>query len=258
VAPYGPHDPGTAAPRHENLYDGVPFPLLPNFGQVAEGAPAYYQGFPETSRSEERIKWRDRMESLQSVDDLAREVVTAADERGDETVFLYLSDNGYSEGSHRWPSKRCGYEECGRVPGLIRSAGDPSGLLASIADLAPTLAELAGVARAPTDGESLVPELNGRPQDPGHAVLLRNRSSAGGRFGHDLPNFWGLRTHRWKYLRHGMGAGDEGGTERPEELYDLSSDPFELENLAGDPSYEPTLQELRARLEAERAAAPQR
>lgn len=258
VTPFGPHGRAIPAPRHEHLYDDAPFVVRPNFNTVAEGAPPYYQDFPESDRRDARVKWRDRMEALRSVDELSERVITAADERPGETVFLYLSDNGFSLGSHRWPGKRCGYEECGRVPGLIRADGDASGLLASIADLAPTLADLANAPTAPTDGESLVPQFNGAPEDPARAVLLRNRASpGGGEFGHGLPSFWGLRTQRWKYLRHGLGAANNEGTDRPEELYDLSSDPFELHNLADDPSHATTLQQLRARLEIERAAPPQ-
>ncbi|MDQ3758339.1 MAG: hypothetical protein M3331_00105, partial [Actinomycetota bacterium] len=142
-------------------------------------------------------------------------------------------------------------------PGLIRAPGDPSGLLASIADLAPTLAEYAGVPHPPTDGESLVPNFMGAPQDPDRALLLHHRTEPGDQpFGRDLPGFWGLRTQRWKYLRHGFGAGAEGESGRPEELYDLEADPFELDNLAGDPDLAGLLEELRGRLKDERSAAP--
>ncbi len=262
VAPRGPHEnlprgPATAAPRHEDLYEGVPFPVRPNFGAVAEGAPFFYQQFPSPSLDEEESRWRHQMEALQSVDDLVRAVVTASDTRGRETVVVYLSDNGYSLGSHRWPYKQCGYEECMRLPGLIRSSGDPSGVLASIADLAPTLADFAGVERSPTDGRSLVPELEGGPNDHDRALLLHHQMEPGDqKFGSDLPSFWGLRTHRWKYLRHGFAAGADGDSERPEELYDLEADPFELDNLARDRAHAGVLEDLRGRLQDERSAAP--
>jgi len=189
------------------------------------------------------------METLQSVDELVGTVVTKADQRQRETIVLYLSDNGLSLGSHRWGRKVCGYEECGRIPGLIRAPGDPSGSVASIADMAPTLADLARVRHTPTDGYSLVPYFEGAPFDPDRALLLRNATKS-------PPPFWGLRTDRWKYLRHSFAAGVEGESQRPEELYDLQADPFELENVAADPAYEEVLAGLRARLKAERAADP--
>jgi arylsulfatase A-like enzyme len=191
------------------------------------------------------------METLQSVDDLVKTVVSKADQGPRETIVLYLSDNGYSLGSHRHLGKVCGYEECGRLPGLIRAPGDPSGSIASIADMAPTLADLARVKHARTDGYSLVPQFEGAPFDPDRALLLRNATPT-------PPPFWGLRTDRWKYLRHSFAAGFEGELQRPEELYDLQADPFELENVAAEPAYRKVRAELRARLKAERAAAPHR
>ena len=264
VTPFGPHAtppgpnasrsatdlPATPASRHAGAYRNTPFPLRPNFGLAAQGAPRFYKRLPAPSLRDEQTVWRRQMETLQSVDDLVETVVTEADQRQRETIVVYLSDNGYSLGSHRWPTKVCGYEECGRIPGLIRSPGDPSEVLASIADLAPTLAHFAEVPASPTDGESLVSAFAGTPQDPDRALLLRNGTKA------DIPPFWGLRTQQWKYLRHGFGAGAEGESERPEELYDLEADPFELSNLAGDPAYASELEELRARLKVERSAPP--
>ena len=252
VTPYGPHEPATPAARHVDSYRDIPFPQRPNFGVAAQGAPDYYEQLPAPSFDRAQTKWRRQMETLQSVDELVGTVVTKADQRQRETIVVYLSDNGFSLGSHRRGEKVCGYEECGRIPGLIRAPGDPSGSVASIADMAPTLADLAGVGHAPTDGYSLVPHFEGAPFDPDRALLLRNaRTTKRG-----LPPFWGLRTDRWKYLRHSFAAGVEGASQRPEKLYDLQADPFELENVAAEPAYEEVLAGLRARLKAERAADP--
>jgi arylsulfatase A-like enzyme len=252
VAPAAPHYPYLGAPRHLGLYDDVPFPVRSNFNRHARGAPAYYRRAPAAREDEQAEIWRGQMEALQALDELVEGVVSAADARG-PTVVLYLSDNGYSLGSHGIPLKRCGYEECGRVPGLIRSPGDPSGVLASNADLAPTLAELAGARPGPTDGRSLLPAMTGEPQQR-PAVLLHNASNHEGRdFGKDLPAFWGVRTPRWKYLEHSRAAG----TPR-RELYDLEADPYELENLAGSPEARDVLEDLDRRLRRLRAARPSR
>jgi N-acetylglucosamine-6-sulfatase len=249
VAPFGPHGRAIPARRHKGLYRDTDFPVRPNFSEAAEDAPYYYRRLPEPSLGFHQKDWRERMEALQSVDELAERVVSAADERSRETIVVYLSDNGYSQGSHDWPRKRCGYEECGRVPGLIRAPGDPSGLLASMVDLAPTLTDLAGVDRETTDGRSLVPYFNGQPEEADRAVLLQNREAGlGGAFGESLPGFWGVRTPRWKYLDHNLSAGRPGATKRPEELYDLQADPFELNNLAGNRAFDRVLRTMRARL----------
>ena len=252
ITPTAPHLPYIPTPRHAGLYAEEPFEIPPNFDRAAHGAPAYYRDAPGTTVAEQQNVWRLQMETLRAVDELAERVVTAADARG-PTIFVYLSDNGYSLGSHRIPFKRCGYEECGRVPGLIRSPGDPTGVFASNADLAPTLAELAGVRSGPTDGRSLVPAMQGASQKH-PAVLLHSKSkNEGSDFGLDLPGYWGLRTPRWKYLKHAPAAGAPG-----EELYDLSEDPFELENLATRGRFRSVADGLDRRMVRLRAVRPSR
>ena len=63
-------------------------------------------------------------------------------------MIVYLSDNGYSLGSHRNPWKDCAYEECIHLPLLINwpghTGGPPIDALAGSMDIAPTIAELAG------------------------------------------------------------------------------------------------------------------
>lgn len=187
-------------------------------------------------------------EALRAVDDLSRSVVEVADSRG-PTIFLYLSDNGFSFGSHRWKTKGCGYEACGRVPGLIRSPGNPQGLLASIADLAPTLADFAGVADSATDGRSLMPEMLGESVQPAdRAILLHFRHTSENGI---QPTYWGVRTRRWKYLRYGRMAGSPRT-----ELFDLQADPDELTNLAERPAFRPVIDELQEDLASLRSAAP--
>lgn len=247
VAPHGPHSPFTPADRHAGTLPRPPWPPAPNFNRRAKRAPGYYRELPRVKRSEQRSIAHDQEEALLSIDEMTERLVTAADARDGETIVLYLSDNGLSLGSHRLPRKRCGYEECGSVPGLIRAPGDPSGLLASNADLAPTLAELAGVEAPPTDGESLVDEMLGGAQDPGKSVLLRNRGTG------ELPAFWGLRTGRWKYLEHAPRAGEPRF-----ELYDLDADPAELRNRHGQAAYAIVEADLSAHLETLRSAPPAR
>ena len=87
----------------------------------------------------------------------------------ENTYVFFTSDNGYHLGEHRLDrGKRTAYEEAIKVPLVVRGPGTLAGgsaeQMALNVDLAPTIAELAGVT-APTfvDGRSLVPLLGGAP-----------------------------------------------------------------------------------------------
>ena len=138
------------------------------------------------------------------------------------------------------------------MPLIVRGPGVREGAvvneLAGNIDLAPTFAELAGIDINPSvDGRSLAPLLTG-DLPPGSAwrrafLLEHTRQEEG----HDRrgvseppessestrrqtpPDFQGLRTTDSLYVEYATGE---------KELYDLGSDPYELQNLAStaDPS----------------------
>ena len=86
--------------------------------------------------------------------------------RLDDTVFLYTSDNGLSWGEHRWTKKEVPYEESIRVPLVIRFDGraEPhvEDRMALNIDLAPTIADLAGLDVPDVDGRTSCPSRPGR------------------------------------------------------------------------------------------------
>lgn len=155
-----------------------------------------------------------------------------ASPRGNDTVVVFCSDHGESFWERGVASHgNALFDEELRVPLVIRPArgdGDPaSGRVVSeqvgLIDLAPTLADLAGVP-APTNwvGRSLAPALRGEtlPEIP---IVLDNR------IGDDGAILRGVRTSRWKVV-----AGPPH--DRPTSLYDLLADPAETNDLlrAGD------------------------
>ena len=76
------------------------------------------------------------------------------------------------------------------------------------------------------------------------------RGLTGGiRFHEDIPKSEGVRSERWKYIRY--------FEQRPvhKELYDLESDPFESENLAGEDKCVEQLHLLRDRCDSLREEA---
>lgn len=264
LATYAPHAPATPAPRHQDTFAGVAAPRPPSFNEEEDDIsekPAWLRTRPPLRpRQIEQIDalYRRRLQSLQAVDELVERLVGALEATGQlsRTYLFFTSDNGFHLGQHRLPQgKNTAYEEDIRVPLIVRGPGVPAGRvvehLAANTDLAPTFAELAGLA-APefVDGRSLVPLLRSEPPAPTQwrqAVLIehvanrarqrqvqeqrrwepprerrappRRRPARGGR----APAFAAIRTAQYLYVEYVTGE---------RELYDLRADPYELANLA--------------------------
>ena len=112
-------------------------------------------------------RWQYR--SLLGVDRAVGEILDALGGRGrlENTLIVFTSDNGILHGEHRWTKKEAPYEEAIRIPLVLRwdaagwTARTETALALNI-DLAPTIADAAGVPTPATDGESLLPLLDGR------------------------------------------------------------------------------------------------
>jgi N-acetylglucosamine-6-sulfatase len=249
LAPSAPHTPWTAAPRYIGAFDGIAPTHNPDFNEkVVSDKPAWVQALPLLTRHDVRVRDYRRQqeyETLLAFDDAVRDVFTALQNRGalDNTVIIFMTDNGFSFGEHRWVGKACIYEECIRTPLYVRWGGairhDDSHLVSNV-DIAETIAELAGVTPGRTeDGMSFAPLLTQTPT-AWRTELLERWASGGGS---DVPPYWGLRTANFAYSE--LESGEF-------ELYDLtgahgSPDPWELHNIAGDPAYA----QIQARLAAD-------
>jgi arylsulfatase A-like enzyme len=178
-------------------------------------------------------------QTLFAVDDAIGSLLSLLADQGQasRTAIVYVSDNGFAWGEHRLIGKECPYEECQRVPLIIATpstSGRTDDRFALGVDLAPTVAELAGVL-PPTslDGASLAPLLGGAPGIAHDAVLLEEWMPDGS------PQYVGIRTPAWKYVEYPTGET---------ELYDEESDPFELANVAADPNLADVVIVLREQL----------
>lgn len=255
VAPSGPHRPWTPAPRDAGTAASMPIARPPSLNETdVSDKPAWVRALPPLTPEQLALveaQHRRAFETLRSIDDLVAAVVGALSRRGvlDRTVIFYLTDNGLSFGEHRWVGKTCPYEECVRTPFAVRAPWSPGARvdphLVSNVDLAPTIADLAGVGPpTPVDGRSLVPLLRGPPPaDWPTGVLLEYAGDS------HVPAWSGLRTDRFVYVEYATGE---------RELYDLtgvlgSADPFELDNRAAELAYADVVARLAERLNALRA-----
>eukprot|EP01047_Picozoa_sp_COSAG01_P001424 COSAG01_NODE_32_length_35644_cov_22.273738_28_plen_359_part_00 len=235
----------------------------------------------------------DRWRTLVSVDDLVVAVVDVLTETHalDNTFIFYSSDHGYHLGEFGLGGgKSHFYEFDSRVPMYVRGPGVQAGTVISNiggnTDVAPTFLELAGVTKpAQMDGLSIVPLLKAagladRQPTSDHDQLLRRRAESWTRDtflveytglsqcvdGHrcnDAANntYRGLRivnsTTNLAYVQYTEAADWNYQTPYWTELYDLSQDPYQLENIVSTTRGKAIASELQPRLEvAWRCAGP--
>jgi N-acetylglucosamine-6-sulfatase len=261
---------GTAqpAPGDARAFAGATAPRPPSFNEPdVSNKPPYVRQLEPLS--DERIDKIDRdygceLASLRAVDRSIASLWRTLRRTGlaRHTAFIFTSDQGNFHGQHRrGGGKNLPYEEVIRVPLLVRGPGVVKGqrspALASNIDLAPTILELTGV-NPPEhlwrrqDGRSLGPLLNGKARWPRRALLIEGRQQAeeADDGSYVALSYQAVRTRRYTYTEHfekrtvnarqGGRARIGDGERIFVELYDLRSDPFQRENLAGSNPTAPT------------------
>ncbi len=226
--PYGPHGPYTPAPRDAGTLTGYNPAMPPNVAEAdVSDKPAFIRKRAATGTGWKGSK-RRQMEMMMSIDDAIGGMLQALSDTGrlNNTIILFTSDNGLSGGSHRWTTKKVGWDESIRVPMIAWGPGiDPgtsSNQLVLNIDIADTLSDLTGVPVPATDGASFASLLSSGTS-PIHSIFAIERLVDPT----DPPSYCGVRTDRYKYIRYSTGE---------EELYDLQSDPWEMNSLHADPS----------------------
>ena len=250
-APREPDDPPqlatpVPAPRHHDLLKGTPMPMPPSFNEAdVSDKPQVIKRRPLfNARRIAAIQenWRQRRETLMSVDEAITSIVETLRQTGelDNTLILFTSDNGFFHGEHRVANgKVLWYEPSIHLPLMMRWTGNqtlPRGVhrsqLTMNVDDAETILDAAGVRAGRTeDGVSLLPFWRDRVKENGRDLLIDNSPGAG--------HFDGIRTLHYKYAE--CANGDR-------ELYDLRKDPNELQSEHANPAYDALKASLAARL----------
>lgn len=164
----------------------------------------------------------------------------------DNTIIIYTSDQGFYLGEHGWYDKRFMYEESFRTPLLIRypkeiKAGSTCDNLVQNIDYAPTILDLANI-NIPDEmqGKSLRPLWqNNAPAQWRNALYYHYYEYPYG--WHNVNKHDGIRTDRYKLIDfYEMEIF---------ELYDLRTDPNEMNNLSDDPDYQTIKDSLKIELD---------
>jgi N-acetylglucosamine-6-sulfatase len=255
-----PHEPATPHPRHQGLYRGVKPHRPQSFDECfIDDKPEWLQQLTQiTKQQRQGIDRRriDHLQTLAAVDEAVDDIMTHLADAGmlDDTLIVFLSDNGIFLGEHRLRGKDLFYEEASRVPFAIRYPRllDPnsprvdSKSLISNTDIAPTIYELTGIAPpANLDGSSLAPLMRDPSAPWRNHLLLEGWPDTFKGDGSDTrcnPPYTAIRTERFLYAESHANPGTKAGctfavAQKPE-LYDLRKDPLEQENVVDSPRYE--------------------
>ncbi|WP_329376922.1 sulfatase [Streptomyces sp. NBC_01351] len=237
VTPYASHEPNTPAAKYADTV--VPAwngrPSVPEADRSDK--PAYIQNATGTLAEAKALRER-QLRSLLSVDDAVQAIhdKLAAIGQLDNTLVIYIGDNGYSWADHGWLKKSVPYSPAHEVPfylswpaGGLGSGTVDNRVVANI-DIAPTILDAAGITPdTPQDGRSL---LTGFSRD--HLLVEWWKQGTGG----TGPKTWASYVAKDKqyteyYDLHTDATGAVSGTGQVtfREYYDLVSDPYQLQNL---------------------------
>lgn len=220
------------------------------YGPIIED---FYQKKPQ---GKELANWkfqrymRDYMKTVKSLDDNVGRVLDYLKEKGllDNTLVVYTSDQGFYMGEHGWFDKRFMYEECQRMPLIIRfpkaiKAGSTSNAISMNVDFAPTFLDFAGI-EIPSDiqGSSLKPILENEGKTPADWRKAAYYHYYEYPAEHSVKRHYGIRTQDFKLI-HFYNDIDEW------EMYDMKADPREMNNVFGKPEYAEKQKELMRLLE---------
>lgn len=242
-----PHSPWSAEhhpAEYINRYEACAFPNMPD----QPDHPDCTTG-PVYGTEQRHINLRGYFAAITAMDAQVGRLLDRLEALGlwDNTVIVFLSDNGMCMGHHGIWGKGNGtfpqnmYEESVKVPFILSyppvtgSSDRVVSSLASALDLYPTLLDLAGISDPQTrvlPGRSLLPELRGEPVTPCDRAVVICEEYGPVRM---------VRTETCKYV-HRYPYG-------PHELYDLRSDPGETHNLIDHPDWRETAIALRCQLE---------
>jgi len=223
----------------KNLYSNIkiPAPALheeeffdqqPDFVRAGLNRIRWYWRFDNPEKYQEMVKAYYRM--ITAVDKVLGDLRACLAEEALEnnTIILFTSDNGYFLGERGLAGKWLMYENSIRVPLIIydprlKENGKVNDQLVLNIDIAPTIMHFADIPIPETiQGSSLVPLLNDPQKSIRDDFLCEHLYDL--KF---IPKSEGIRTREWKYFRY-IDHPDH------EELYDLSTDPLEINNLAQD------------------------
>jgi arylsulfatase A-like enzyme len=210
------------------------FDSLPEFMKITMSRQRWYWRFDSTEKYQRMVKGYYKM--ISGVDSVVGRIRKALKEQGlaDNTVIIFMGDNGYFLGDRGYADKWLMYEQSIRVPMLVYDPRLPKSAngktyqeMVLNVDITPTILQLAGVPVPQRyAGKSLTAFYKGHPAQWRSSVFCEHRIENNPL----LLKTECFRDDTWKFIRY---------EDHPEyiELYNFRKDPYETKNLAYDKKY---------------------
>jgi len=236
-----PHDPRLWPTGYERKYESAKLPLPANFqpehpfdhGNL-RGRDEVLLPFPRTA-DDVRQELACYYAVITHLDEQIGRIFQALDAAGqsDSTIVIFTSDHGLALGSHGLIGKQNMYEHTINVPLVIAGPNIPAGekLAAQcyLRDLFPTVCDLAGITTPEVDGRSLVPVIRGTQKEIHPFVVGYFQDSQRMIREGDWKLIWYPKVDRWQ-------------------LFDIVSDPHELNDQIAAPEQRDRIADLRQKL----------
>lgn len=270
IATTAPHLPITCAMRHKDkllywreLYDKY-VSNRKNYNYMHDTEPEWIQkhdkrsGIFNEGLKWNKLEWEKRMCSLYAIDEMIEAVYNKLKyyDQIENTVFVFVSDNGYNLGAHGLFNKMAPYEESNKVPYYISGPGFEKNFkddrLVALIDLAPTFLEIAGL-QIPDymNGISLLD--SDIKSNTRNTLLFQFKNNIDyikedhadyspelefvryllpSWMTFDFHPYVGIRTKKYVLIEHNVD-----GKHKESEMYDMINDPHQMKNIYDDANY---------------------
>jgi arylsulfatase A-like enzyme len=252
-------------PESMSLFQNVTIPVPKN---ATEESFRKLPPFLANEKNEGRVRWHWRFDTPEKYQEMMKNYYRLASEvdttcgrvleelkrQGvlDNTLVIFVGDNGYFHGEHGLADKWYPHQESIRVPLIIHDPrlnaskrGTTNDDFTLNVDLAPTILAVAGIsAPATMQGRDIAPLYLAEKKPKWRQEFFYEHSAS---FGARIPASEALVRKDWKYFYWPEF--------KLEQLFHVAADPCEESDLASDPAQKERLAEMRARFAALKAAA---
>jgi len=247
-SPKAPHGPATAAPEDLNKFLDYKYESPNLYETDVSDKPEYVRNKEYEDTDEEKDEaGKDfpikQLQSIQAVDRSIKEIINKLEEKNllDKTIIIFAGDNGYMWGEHGLWKKGPPYEESIKVPLIIKTPTSKKStseeIVAMNIDVPTTILWYAGINKK-TGGLNLNQLIENKKSEWRKGTVMQywgNRPYDKESKNTGTTDWAGYRTKDMKYIEYVTGE---------KEFYDLSKDPYELENQINNPSYQKAIEEF--------------